>query len=72
MSSLLEKPFLTKDIEKGTKRIGDIIAENNEIIKSKLREINLSLLDAVTIEFIPVGYDNLVSFDLHEQTQFFI
>ena len=32
------------DIEKGTKKIGDIIAENNEIIKS-----------TKGVKFIPIG-----------------
>ena len=33
-------------VDKGIVRIGDLIAENNEIITSKLRELNLSPLDA--------------------------
>ena len=71
-------------IEKGIIRIGDLIAEINEIIMSKLREFNLSPLDAFQLftvintllkdwphELKSYGNDSVVSFDLHEQTQFF-
>ena len=38
--------FNKRLVDKGIVRIGDLIAENNEIITSKLRELNLSPLDA--------------------------
>ena len=60
-------------------RIGDLIAENNEIITCKLRELNFSPLDAFqlfsVVDALPkdwrhalrsYGYDRLVSFDLLE------
>ena len=65
-------------VDKGIVRIGNLIAENNEIVTSKLRELNLSPLDAFqlfsVIDAVPkdwrhaltTGYDRLVSFDLHE------
>ena len=69
-------------VDKGIVRIGDLITENDEIIRSKLRELNLSPLDAFqlfsVIDALPkdwrhalksYGYDRLVSFDLHELTQ---
>ena len=72
-------------VDKGFVRIGNLIAENNEIVTSKLRELNLSPLDAFqlfsVIDALPkdwrhalksYGYDRLVSFDLHEQTQLFL
>ena len=72
-------------VEKGIIRIGDLISENNEIITSKLRELNLSPLDAFQLSFSVIDalpkdwrqalksyrYDRLVSFDLHEQSQLF-
>ena len=77
--------FNKRLVEKGIIRIGDLIAENNKIITSKLRELNLSPLDAFqlfsVIDALPkdwrkalksYGYDRLVSFDLHEQTQLFL
>ena len=77
--------FNKRLVDKGIVRIGDLIAENNEIITSKLRELNLSPLDAFqlfsVIDALPkdwrhalksYGYDRLVSFDLHEQTQLFL
>ena len=33
-------------VDKGIVRMGNLIAENNEIVTSKLRELNLSPLDA--------------------------
>lgn len=72
-------------VDKGVVRIGNLIAENNEIVTSKLRELNLSPLDAFQLfsvfDALPkdwhhalksYGYDRLVSFDLHEQTQLFL
>ena len=72
-------------VEKGIVRIGDLIAENSEIITCKQRELNLCPLDAFqlfsVIDALPkdwrhalkcYGYDRLVSFDLHEQTQLFL
>ena len=72
-------------IEKGIIGIEDLIAEINEIITSKLREFNLSPLDTFQLftvintlpkdwphELRSYGYDSVVSFDLHERTQFFL
>ena len=71
-------------VEKGIIGIEDLIAEINEIITSKLREFNLSPLDTfqlfTVINTLPkdwphelsYGYDSVVSFDLHERTQFFL
>ena len=77
--------FNKRLVDKGIVRIGDLIVENNEIITSKLRELNLSPLDAFQLfsvfDTLPkdwhhalksYGYDHLVSFDLHEQTQLFL
>ena len=77
--------FNKRLVDKGIVRIGDLIAENNEIVTSKLRELNLSPLDAFqffsVIDAVPkdwrhalksYGYDRLVSLDLHEQTQLFL
>ena len=77
--------FNKRLVDKGIVRIGDLIAVNNEIITSMLRELNLSPLDAFqlfsVIDAFPkdwrhvlkcYGYDHLVSFDLHEQTQLFL
>ena len=77
--------FNKRLVDKGIVRIGNLIAENNEIVTSKLRELNLSPLDAFqlfsVIDALPkdwrhalksYGYDRLVSFDLHEQTQLFL
>ena len=71
-------------VEKGIVGIEDLIAEINEIITSKLREFNLSPLDTFQLftvintlpkdwphELKSYGYDCVVSFDLHERTQFF-
>ena len=71
-------------VEKGIVGIEDLIAEINEIITSKLREFNLSPLDTFQLftvintlpkdwphELRSYGYDSVVSFDLHERTQFF-
>ena len=38
--------FNKRLVEKGIARIGDPVAENNKITTSKLRELNLSPLDA--------------------------
>ena len=72
-------------VEKGIVGIEDLIAEINEIITSKLREFNLSPLDTFQLftvintlpkdlphELKSYGYDSVVSFDLHELTQFFL
>ena len=72
-------------VEKGIVGIEDLIAEINEIITSKLREFNLSPLDTFQLftvintlpkdwphELRSYGYDSVVSFDLHERTQFFL
>ena len=68
--------FNKRLVGKGIVRIGDLIAENNEIITSKLGELNLFLLDALPKDWRHAlkcyGYDRLVSFDLHEQTQLFL
>ena len=71
--------FNKRLVDKGIVRIGNLIAENNEIITSKLRGLNLCPLDAFqlfsVIDALPkdwrhalksYGYDRLVSFDLHE------
>ena len=76
-------PF--RNVVRSNQRHDNLIAENNEIITSKLRELNLSPLDAFqlfsVIDALPkdwrqalksYGYDRLVSFDLHEQTQLFL
>ena len=77
--------FNKRLVDKGIVRIRDLIAVNNKIITRKLRELNLSPLDAFqlfsVIDALPkdwrhvlkcYGYDHLVSFDLHEQTQLFL
>ena len=77
--------FNKRLVDKGIVRIGDLIAENNEIITSRLRKLNLSPLDAFqlfsVIDALPkdwrhalksYGYDRLVSFDLHELTELFL
>ena len=43
--------FNKRLVDKGIVRIGDLIAENNEIVTSKLRELNLSPLDAFQLFF---------------------
>ena len=73
-------------VNKGIIRIGDLIAENNKLItKCKLRELNVSPLDAFQLasvmDALPAAWrqslktcecTGTVPFNLHDQTQLFL